>query len=108
MAGAWNLFFNAHAWGFSHARPRDHTSRQLNSVRRLTDRRLLVVVGFGLIPQTGCAQRVDSTPWASEVLHSVCPATLKAKLSLDDPTLSVCPSMSSVAPGCRSMRLARA
>lgn len=43
MAGAWNLFFNAHAWGFrACSSPEIHTfwaqSRQLNSVRRLTDR----------------------------------------------------------------------
>ena len=35
MAGARNLFFNAKAWGF---RARWAQSRQLNSVRRLTDR----------------------------------------------------------------------
>ncbi len=43
MAGAWNLFFNAVAWGFRvFSSPEIHTFwaqlRQLNSVRRLTDR----------------------------------------------------------------------
>jgi len=43
MAGAWNLFFNAEAWGFrARSSPEIHTFWaqlfQLNSVRRLSDR----------------------------------------------------------------------